>query len=224
MDLPQILITFVFCIKNHFFTIKIWITNTCVVRKQVLPTPPRFILWMLKTYILQNSIQILLPKPSTIKQDTINLFLILTVLQFLMAKDLQAKSLQITIFAEIWMIYWSFIQIDNPIPIISVITRCGIVNQADRFFGFFVIIKNVSSIGMACDIFYSVSNKLSDRIIHSIFPCSICHFSRKWDILPDMTLNINSSTNIGIIIVSGLILLVQSLSQRPFQESGKQID
>ena len=132
--------------------------------------------------------------------------------------------MQIKVFAEIWMVYWPVIQIDNPTSVVSVITRCRIVYQSNRFLGLVIVAEDISVIWMTRDVFYGMPDELGDMIINGIFPCRIGHFARKRDVLSDITLNINPSAHIGIVIIPCLILLVNPLSQCPFQKSGKQID
>ena len=74
--------SFVFGIQHYIIFIKVRVTNTTMSFKQIDSPLVTFVLWMNKTLFAQNRIDILLPKPCSIKKDAADLFVTFTILHF----------------------------------------------------------------------------------------------------------------------------------------------
>ena len=70
----------------------------------------------------------------------------------------------------------------------------------------------------------SMTYQLREMIVLGILSCGIGNLACKRNVLPNMTGNVYSSLYVGIVILSSLVLSVQTLLHCTFQECRKQID
>ena len=134
------LIAFIFGISDDVvFSVEIGHHFLTTLRKDAASTFTDPVLRMLIAFLFQECVKIFFPQPCTIKQDAIDFIFIMTIFYFFMTKNLQTKSLQIPVFAEIRVMHRTQILVDDFSAVILVVGRSDSVEQIDSLFGVFVI-------------------------------------------------------------------------------------
>ena len=182
-----------------------------------------FIFRVFETALFQNRIQILLPQPGTIEQNTINLVFLLSVFERFVAEDSQAKVLEVGVCRIVGMVYGAKVLVDDFHTFPHVVRLCGKSDLRDATFGFRVIVQNNGTVLFGADVFYGVADQLRNLVVITVFASGIGNSSSERNIFADMPIYVYRSPNIGIIVFKSSVFFEQSLCKCLLQEVRKQI-
>ena len=83
--------------------------------------------------------------------------------------------------------------------------------------------QNCITKGYCFYVFYSVSYKLSDRIVIAIFLCVVCDSSTNWIGFLDMATGVYSATNVRVVLMLSSVFLIQALSHCLLQKCWEEV-